>query len=92
MLCNIFSFKKLDDFLTSVNKMKNRKGKVNGEYYVDSAINDAISLGLRCVIFEIDKYICWGTPNDLRTFEYWQTCFDGWDGHPYKILNDKNTK
>ena len=63
---------------------------VNGEYYIDSAINDAISLGLKCVVFEIDYYICWGTPNDLRTFEYWQSCFNGWEGHPYLIKNDKN--
>jgi NDP-sugar pyrophosphorylase family protein len=87
-----FTFKKLNDFVISVKKMKNREGKVNGEYYVDSAINDAISLGLRCFIFEIDQYICWGTPNDLRTFEYWQSCFDGWDGHPYQKINDENTQ
>ena len=55
-----------------------------------NAINDAISLGLHCVLFEIDYYICWGTPNDLKTFEYWQSCFDGWNGHSYKILNDNN--
>jgi len=85
-----FTFKKLNDFLQCVKNLKDRNGIVNGEYYVDSAINDAISLGLRCVIFEIDQYICWGTPNDLKTFEYWQSCFDGWDGHPYEIINDKN--
>jgi len=49
-----------------------------------------MELGLRCVLFEIDHYICWGTPNDLKTFEYWQSCFDGWNGHSYKILNDDN--
>jgi len=85
-----FTFKKLSNFFLSVENMKNRKGKINGEYYVDSAINDAIELGLRCVLFEIDHYICWGTPNDLKTFEYWQSCFDGWNGHSYKILNDNN--
>ena len=72
----------MSNFLRSVEKMKNRGGRINGEYYVDTAINDAISLGLRCVLFEIDYYICWGTPNDLRTFEYWQSCFNGWKSHP----------
>ena len=85
-----FTFKKLSNFLSSVQKMKNRKELINGEYYVDSAINDAISQGLKCVIFEIDYYICWGTPDDLRTFEYWQNCFDGWEGHPYKLEKDVN--
>jgi len=92
IIVGTFTFKKLSDFLYCVKKMKSRKGKVNGEYYVDSVINDAISLGLRCFVFEIDQYICWGTPNDLRTFKYWQSCFDGWNSHPYKIVNDENTK
>jgi len=76
----------------SVDHMKNRQALVNGEYYVDTAINDAIALGLRCVVFEIDYYICWGTPNDLRTFEYWQSCFDGWGSHPYSLTLDNNIK
>ncbi len=87
-----FTFKKMSNFLRSVKRMKDRDAQVNGEYYVDTAINDAISLGLRCVIFEIDSYICWGTPNDLRTFEYWQSCFNEWDNHPYNIELDVNIK
>ena len=85
-----FTFKKLNNFLHSVKKMKERGAKVNDEYYVDTAINDAIDLGLRCVIFEIDSYICWGTPNDLKTFEYWQSCFHHWKGHPYSLDKDIN--
>ena len=85
-----FTFKKMSNFLHSVEKMKDRAGQINGEYYVDTAINDAISLGLRCVLFEIDYYICWGTPNDLRTFEYWQSCFDDWPSHPYGLDKDRN--
>ena len=85
-----FTFKKLDYFINSYHSMKRRDAKVNGEFYVDTLINDAIKLGLRCVLFEIDSYICWGTPNDLKTFEYWQSCFNGWKGHPYSIKNDKN--
>lgn len=81
-----FTFKKLRDFLSGVVLMKSRQAKVNGEYYVDAVINDLLASGLRCVVFEIDYYICWGTPNDLHTFEYWQACFDGWEGHPYRIV------
>jgi NDP-sugar pyrophosphorylase family protein len=87
-----FTFKRLRDFLDSVEHMKNRQGLINGEYYVDTAINDAIALGLRCVVFEIDYYVCWGTPNDLRTFEYWQSCFSEWDNHPYNIELDVKVK
>ena len=70
--------------------MKGRGAKINGEYYVDMLINDAIALGLRCVVFEIDYYICWGTPDDLRTFQYWQSCFNGWPSHPYQLEKDRN--
>ena len=90
VIAGAFTFKKMSNFLKSVEMMKDRGGLVNGEYYVDSAINDAISMGLRCVVFEIDYYICWGTPNDLRTFEYWQTCFNNWKGHPYTLDKDRN--
>ena len=87
-----FTFKKLNSFLESVKKMKKRGAKVNDEYYIDTAINDAIDLGLKCVVFEIDSYICWGTPNDYKTFEYWQVCFDQWHNHPYKLTIDPNYK
>ena len=65
-----------------------RDGRVNGEFYIDSCINDAIALGLNCQLFEVDSYLCWGTPNDLRTFEYWQSCFHKWPGHPYRLELD----
>jgi len=29
-----------------------------------------------------------GTPDDLRTFEYWQRCFDRWPSHPYAKAHD----
>jgi hypothetical protein len=65
-----------------------RDGRVNGEFYVDSCINDAVAAGLNCRIFEVAHYLCWGTPDDLRTFEYWQSCFHKWDAHPYRIEHD----
>ena len=83
-----FTFKKLSYFIDAVDHMKERKAKVNGEYYIDTAINDAIQLGLNCKIFEIDHYICWGTPEDLQTFEYWQSCFHKWQYHQYSFEED----
>jgi len=85
-----FTFKRLGDFLDSVERMKAREAKVNEEYYVDMAINDAIALGKNCKFFEVEHYICWGTPNDLRTFEYWQSCFHKWSSHIYSLSLDPN--
>lgn len=90
IVVGVFTFKRLGGFLDAVKRMKEREARVNGEYYVDMAINDAIALGLNCQLFEIDKYICWGTPNDLKTFEYWQSCFHKWSSHPYRLEADKN--
>lgn len=78
-----FTFKKTRDFISCVDRMKDREGKINNEYYIDNAINDALELGLKCSIFEVEYFICWGTPNDLKTFEYWQKCFDEWQYHQY---------
>ncbi len=84
-----FTFRRCEDFRRVVDKLIDRDGRVNGEFYIDSCINDAIELGLRCHLFEVDNFLSWGTPNDLRTFEYWQSCFHKWAGHPYRLENDQ---
>ena len=89
IIIGTFTFCKISDFKRCVERMILRQGRINGEYYIDTAIADAISLDLRCVLFEIDNYLSWGTPNDLKTFEYWQSCFHKWAGHPYDLKNDK---
>lgn len=83
-----FTFKRAGDFAAAAQAMIARDGRVNGEFYVDSCIEDAIALGLRVRVFEIEHYLCWGTPVDLRTFEYWQRCFDRWPSHPYRMALD----
>ena len=79
-----FTFKKIKYFTDSVSRMIKRKAKVNNEYYIDTCINDAIKLGYKCQIFNIDSHLPWGNPNDLKTFNYWQKYFDLWKEHPYK--------
>ena len=83
-----FTFKNPGDYRKAVAHLIDRDGRVNGEFYIDSCINDAIALGMNCYVFEVDSYLSWGTPNDLRTFEYWQSCFHTWDSHPYRMELD----
>jgi hypothetical protein len=83
-----FTFRSSDALKRCIESLKSRDGKVNGEFYLDSCINDAIALGMTCKLFDVDHYISWGTPNDLKTFEYWQNCFHQWVYHPYRIEND----
>ncbi len=84
-----FTFRRGADFRRAAERMIARAGKVNGEYYVDECVNDAIALGLDCRIFEVDHYLGWGTPDELRTFDYWAECFDRWENHPYRLENDR---
>lgn len=85
-----FTFKRADDVKVAINSLITRNGRINGEFYLDSCINDAISMGLRCHLFEVDSFISWGTPDDLRTFEYWQSCFHKWKGHSYHLELDSH--
>ncbi len=85
VIIGTFTYKHSDSFLKAVDAMVERQGTVNSEFYIDSCLQDSIDQGKSVVAFEVDKYICWGTPNDLRTYEYWQSCFNKWDEHPYKI-------
>lgn len=67
-----FWFKKGKYFVEAAEKMISKNRRINNEFYVDECINELIESGLKVKVLEVDKYICWGTPNDLRTYEYWQ--------------------
>lgn len=83
-----FTFKRAEDFFTAADHMYDRNGRINGEFFVDECINDALDLGLRVELFEVDHYLPWGTPDELETFSYWQSCFHKWASHPYRLEND----
>ena len=83
-----FIFKDVKTCNSVIDSLIARNEKVNGEFYLDSCVNDAISMNLNVKFFEVDHFICWGTPNDLRTFKYWQSCFSKWKSHPYSLKSD----
>lgn len=83
-----FFFRNKEIYLNSLKKMYEDGNRVNNEYYIDSLINYSISLGYKVKNFMIDEYICWGTPNDLRIYEYWQEFFNKVDWHPYSYEED----
>lgn len=89
MIVGAFSFARAGDFLKAAEALVARDGRVNGEFYVDSLIADCVEMGLDVRLFEIDHYLGWGTPNDLQTFEYWQSAFHKWGSHPYRLERDR---
>jgi hypothetical protein len=81
-------FRNKEIYLNSLQQLYIKNIKVNNEFYIDSLLNESIKLGYKIKNFEIDEYICWGTPNDLRTYNYWQSFFDKVDWHPYNYNKD----
>jgi len=51
-------------------------------------MGELINLGLNVKVFEVDNYLCWGTPNDYETFIYWQSFFHKAQWHPYNLHKD----
>lgn len=83
-----FYFRKTDYFLEALSRMYEKNERVNGEFYVDSCLNELVEMNLKVKVFEIDHYIGWGTPNDYKTFKYWQSFFHKAAWHPYRLEND----
>ena len=71
-----FWFKKGKYFVECAEEMISANDRINNEFYIDNCMNYLIKRKLKVYVFEIDKYICWGTPNDLKIYEYWQRYFN----------------
>ncbi|MBE9662380.1 glycosyltransferase family protein [Mucilaginibacter myungsuensis] len=71
-----FWFRNKDVYMRSVDRMIDQDRRINNEFYIDECINDAVALGYKVKILEVDKYICWGTPNDYETYNYWKSYFE----------------
>ncbi len=83
-----FYFKKMKYFLDAVKSLYVNNNRVNNEFYVDSCAEELIKLGKKVKVFEVDHYICWGTPDDFRTYNYWQSFFHKCHWHPYELFSD----
>lgn len=64
-----FFFKKAKDFMDAVNLMIKENYRINNEFYVDAVPIFLKKLGKKSAIFDVDLYIGWGTPSDLRDYE-----------------------
>lgn len=67
-----FWFRRASDFWRAAETLKKKDIRVNGEFYVDSVISLLVDQKKRGVCFTVDRFLCFGTPDDVRTFEYWQ--------------------
>ncbi|WP_171267867.1 NTP transferase domain-containing protein [Oceanidesulfovibrio marinus] len=83
-----FYFRTAGIFLEGLDKLVADNVRINNEFYVDSILQMLVDLDHTVKVFEIDHYVCWGTPDDLRTYEYWQSFFHKCPWHGYTLDKD----
>lgn len=75
-----FWFRHGSDFVKAAEKMISENDRVNNEFYVDQVMKHCLELGLDTRVFEIERYIGWGTPKDYEeyqaTIKYWKDYTD----------------
>lgn len=71
-----FWFRRGRDFVRAAEKMIAENDRVNNEFYVDQVMKHCLELGMDARVFEINRYIGWGTPKDYEeyqaTVQYWK--------------------
>lgn len=71
-----FWFRKGSIFVEATEKMIAENDRINNEFYVDQVAKHVLDLGYTAKVFEIDRYIGWGTPRDYenytQTIRYWE--------------------
>lgn len=68
-------FRKAEYFTTAFEENVRLNRRTNNEFYVDDVIEPCIASGLKVRVFEADRYVCWGTPEDYQTYNYWSDYF-----------------
>lgn len=66
-----FWFRKAKYFFEAADQLIAQDRRINNEFYVDLCIQVLIEQGYRVQVFPVTCYICLGTPDDVRTYEYW---------------------
>lgn len=76
-----FWFKKAKVFLEATRKMIREDDRINGEFYVDQTVKHVLDLGYQAKIFDIDRYVGWGTPTDYEGYQKTYTYFKAFLAH-----------
>ena len=63
-----FTFKKAKTFLECAEILIKKDRRINNEFYLDTLIDECVINGYEVSPLEIDKYSCWGSPNDLESY------------------------
>ena len=64
-----FFFRRAVDFIEATKMMINENFRVNNEFYVDGVPVFMKKRGKKSVIFDVDYYLDWGSPEELYNFQ-----------------------
>ena len=67
-IAGVFSFLRADTFIRCAESIIRKKRRVRGEYYVDTVADECLIFDYRVIVMEIERYICWGTPQDVKNY------------------------
>lgn len=77
----IYYFKSLSYFQSLTNSLFSSGKKFpNNESYTSLLLNESVEMSGNILLFKVDQFICFGTPEDYDQFNYW---------HKYFIVNNK---
>jgi NDP-sugar pyrophosphorylase family protein len=88
VIIGTFGFGSRDFAIESIENLIADGETINREFYLDSLVQRQISAGKPCRVFEVKSFVSVGTPAEYKSVLYWQSCFDKWALHPYKLIND----
>ncbi len=71
-----FWFREAGIFLEATEKMIREDDRIRGEFYVDQTVKHVLDLQYRAKIFDIDRYVGWGTPADYEGYQKTYTYFE----------------
>jgi NDP-sugar pyrophosphorylase family protein len=72
-----FWFRNAGQMLAAIDAQVATTERVGNEFYLDETPNVLLRQGANVGVFEVDKYIGWGTPDDLEDYERWGRYFAG---------------
>ncbi len=75
IIVGAFWFRKARTFLEGAKRMIAEGSRVNGEFYIDRCMEFLIRDGLNVETLDTTRYVSWGTPGELKTYEYWSRYF-----------------
>jgi NDP-sugar pyrophosphorylase family protein len=75
LVVGTFWYRKAEDFKEAAHHLIENNITVNGEHYVGTSINYLIKKGRRFIIFDIEQWISFGDPFELKILEYWGEYF-----------------